>query len=172
MCHCISVVGPSSSSSGGTSACSSVLWLLRAYITRISDMAGFIASITVDHPSSTPASSSISLFSILLDSRCHVRQFWTPSFASTNLSVLLIFLGANHEHATGFTANAQSSEHQVLHYIVAITRLSSFFRFGCRLPSTLVILYSPPQSSKQRYQRTCYIRSSTAFVHQDSSSHH
>jgi hypothetical protein len=58
ICHCISVVGPSSSSgsgsgSGSISACSSVLGLLRAYITRISDMASFIASITVDRPSST-----------------------------------------------------------------------------------------------------------------------
>lgn len=72
-------------------------------------------------------------FSILLDSRCHVRQFWTPSFASMNLSVVLIFLGANHEYATGFTADAQSSEHQVP---FALCCDFSFSLLPLRLPSS------------------------------------
>jgi hypothetical protein len=86
-------------------------------------------------------------FSILLDSRCHVRQFWTPSFASTNLSVVLIFLGANHEYATGFTANAQSSEHQVP-FALCCGNYASFSLLPLRLPSS-THLPSSPQSSKQ-----------------------
>ena len=43
-CQCISVIG-----SGSSSACSSVLWLLRAYMTRAADFAHGIASFTVTH---------------------------------------------------------------------------------------------------------------------------
>ncbi len=46
-CHCVSVVGSSSSNSSTSSACSSVLWLLRAYMTRIADISHNIASFTV-----------------------------------------------------------------------------------------------------------------------------
>jgi hypothetical protein len=41
-CNCVSVIG------GSNSACSSVLWLLRAYMTRIADFAHVISSFTVN----------------------------------------------------------------------------------------------------------------------------
>ncbi len=54
-CHCVSVVGTSSSSS--SSACSSVLWLMRAYMTRLSDIAHNIASFTVRKKKPNPRES-------------------------------------------------------------------------------------------------------------------
>ena len=70
-----------------------------------------------------------------------VRDSTLPSvyfcniWSGTNFSVVVIFLGANHEYATGFTANAQSSEHQVPFELCCFIRVSSS-HFPLRLPSS------------------------------------
>ncbi len=46
-CHCVSVIGGGGGGSSSSSPCSSVLWVMRAYMARISDIAQNIASFTV-----------------------------------------------------------------------------------------------------------------------------